>query len=283
MKKQKADNIFNFFNYREYLDAVYAHLKETRYGFSHRTFARDAGISSPNYLYRVLKGERNLSLKYVSHFCKALKLTANECKYLEVLVRFNNAKSSQAKEEQLRKLLTLRYSQAEHTIEDKKLLYFSKWYYPVIRELVKIVDFKEDYNLLARSCIPRITSVQATNAVKYLVKNGFIEKDKKGRYTYANPVITTGPEVNSTILRKYHKETILQCADSLDSIDMAERDISSLTMSVSIKTYKKMKKEIQDFRKRLLAMARDDKKGEVVCHAGFQLIQKTKTFKREAE
>ncbi len=283
MKKQKTDNIFNFFNYREYLDAVYAHLKKTRFGFSHRTFAREAGISSPNYLFRILKGERNLSLKYVPHFCKALKLGANECNYLEVLVQFNNAKSSQAKEEQLRKLLTLRYGQAEHTIEDKKLLYFSKWYYPVIRELVKIVDFKEDYNLLARSCIPRITAVQATNAVKYLVKNGFIEKDKKGRYTYANPVITTGPEVNSTILRKYHKQTILQCADSLDSIDMAERDISSLTMSVSIETYKKMKKEIQDFRKRLLAMARDDKKGEVVCHAGFQLIQKTKTFKREAE
>ncbi len=285
MKKQRDDrvNILNYFSYREYLDDVYTHLKETRYGFSHRTFAREAGISSPNYLFRVLKGERNLSLKYVSLFCKALKLTANECKYLEELVQFNNAKSSRTKEEHLRKLLTLRYSHGEHTIEDKKLLYFSKWYYPVIRELVKIIDFKDDYNLLARSCIPRITAKQAENAVKYLVKNGFIEKDKKGRYTYANPVITTGPEVNSTILRKYHKQNILQCADSLDSIDMAERDISSLTMSVSLETYGKMKKEIQDFRKRLLAMARDDKKGEVVCHAGFQLIQKTKSFERDAK
>lgn len=283
MKKHKADNIniFNFFNYREYLNAVYTHLKTTRIGFSHRTFARDAGISSPNYLFRVLKGERNLNLKYMPNFCKALKLSAEEVKYLEVLVQFNNEKSSQAKEEFLRKLLTLRYSRGEYKIEDKKLLYFSKWYYPVIRELVKIVDFKEDYNLLARSCIPRITAVQAANAVKYLVKNGFIEKDKNGRYTYANPVITTGPEVNSTILRKYHKQTIMQCADALDTIDMAERDISSLTMSVSKKTYKKMKKEMQDFRKRLLAMARDDKKGEVVCHAGFQLIPKSKMFIRK--
>jgi uncharacterized protein (TIGR02147 family) len=284
MKKQKTDNfsIFNFFNYREYLDAVYSHMKESRIGFSHRTFARNAGIKSPNYLFRVLKGERNLTQKYVPLFCRALKLSGNEITYFETLVQFNNEKSSQTKEELLRKLLTLRYSQGEHKIDDKKLLYFSKWYYPVIRELVKIVDFKEDYNLLARSCIPRITAVQAKNAVKYLVKNGFIEKGKNGRYTYANPVITTGPEVNSTILRKYHKQTILQCADTLDSIDMAERDISSLTMSVSLDTYKKMKKEIQDFRKRLLSMARDDKKGEIVCHAGFQLIQKTKSFKRKS-
>ena len=280
-RKTVKINIFNFFNYREYLDAVYTRLKTARIGFSHRTFAREAGISSPNYLFRVLKGERNLTLKYVPHFCKALKLTGNEIKYFEVLVQFNNEKSSQTKEELLRKLLTLRYSQGEYKIDDKKLFYFSKWYYPVIRELVKIVDFKEDYNLLARSCVPRTTAVQAKNAVKYLIKNGFVEKGKNGRYTYANPVITTGPEVNSTILRKYHKQTILQCADSLDSIEMAERDISALTMSVSLETYKKMKKEIQGFRKRLLAMARDDKKGEVVCHAGIQLIQKSKPFKRK--
>lgn len=287
MKKKKADrekvNILNYFSYREYLDDIYIYLKETRFGFSHRTFARDAGISSPNYLFRILKGDRNLSPKYVPNFCKAIKLNDNEQKYLEELISFNDAKSSEAKEEHLRKLLTLRYSRGEHNIEDKKLLYFSKWYYPVIRELVKIVDFKDDYNLLARSCLPRITAVQATNAVKYLVKNGFIAKDNNDRYDYAFPVITTGPEVNSTILRKYHKETIIQCADTLNSVDMADRDISSLTMSVSLETYAKMKNEIQDFRKRLLAMARDDKKGEIVCHAGFQLIQKTKSFKRNVE
>lgn len=282
-EKSQAVNIFDFFSYQEYLNAVYAHLKDTRIGFSHRTFARDAGIASPNYLHRVLKGERNLTLNYVPNFCKALKLNAEETKYLEALVQFNNEKSSQQKEEFLRKLLTLRYSRGEYKIQDKKLLFYSRWYYPIIRELVVIIDFKEDYNLLARSCIPRITSVQAENAVKYLVKNGFIKRDDRGRYTYANPVISTGPEVNSTILRKYHKQTISQCVDALDTIKVEDRDVSSLTMSVSKKTYLAMKKEIQDFRKRLLAMAKEDKQGEMVCYAGFQLIPKSKVHTREKE
>ena len=285
MKKEnpKPVNIFDFFNYQDYLNKVYVYLKESRTGFSHRTFARDAGISSPNYLQRVLKGDRNLTLKYVPNFCKALKLNNEEAKYLEALVQFNNEQSSQKKEAFLRQLLTLRYSRGEYRIEDKKLQFYSKWYYPIIRELVVILNFNDDYNLLARSCIPRITSIQAENAVKYLVKNGFIKKDEKGRYIYASPVISTGPEVNSTILRKYHKQSILQCADALESIKVEERDISSLTMSVSKKTYAAMKKEIQDFRKRLLSMAKEDKKGEMVCYAGFQLIPKSKVHKREKE
>ncbi len=285
MQKEKVDkiSIFNFFNYKEYLDVVYRHLKKSRIGFSHRTFSRDAGITSPNYLFRILKGERNLTLKYLPNFCKALKLSANESKYFEILVQFNNEKSSEIKEELLRKLLTLRCSQGEYKIEDKKLFFFSKWYYPVVRELIVILDFKEDYNLLGRSCIPKITSVQAKNAVKYLLTNGFIEKMKNGKYFYANPVISTGPEVNSTILRKYHKQTILQCADTLNSIDPTDRDIGSLTMSVSNETYHKMKEEMQNFRKRLLAMAKADKKGELVCYAGFQLIHKSKMFKRESQ
>ncbi len=284
MNKERVQeiNIFNYFSYKEYLDAVYKHLKKECIGFSHRTFSKQAGISSPNYLFRILKGERNLTLKYLPNFSKALKLSTNEQKYFEVLVQFNNEKSSQAKEELLRKLLTLRCSQSEYKIEDKKLLFFSNWYYPVIRELVIILDFKEDYNLLGRSCIPKITAVQAKNAVKYLVNNGFVEKDKNGRYFYANPVVSTGPEVNSTILRKYHKQTILQCADTLNKIDPSERDITSLTMSISKETFTKMKLEMQSFRKRLLAMAKTDKKGELVCYAGFQLIRKSKTFKRES-
>lgn len=273
--------IFNYFDYREYLQAVYSYNKANKTGFSYRSFAKYADIPSGNYLFRVLKGERNLSSKYIPKFCKALKLTADETNYFTALVQFNNEKSTLKKEEFLQKLLTLRYSRGEYKIEDTKLLFFKRWYYPIIRELVIIHDFKDDYNLLARHCVPRLTSIQAKNAIKYLVNNGFLKKDEKGKYIHTNPVISTGPQVNSTVLRKYHRQTLLQSIEALDSLDVEERDISSLTMSVSEKTYNKMKNEIQDFRKRLLALAREDKKGELVCYAGFQLIPKSKTLERK--
>lgn len=276
---QKID-IFNFFNYCEYLQAVYNWRKAHEDGFSHRRFSQEAGIKSPNYLLRVLKGERALSEEYCKKFCTALKLQKNEESYFLTLVQFNNEKNITQKEILLRSLLSLRYRRGIHRINDKKLQFFSKWYYPVIRELATIINFKNDYALLARKCIPRITAQQAENAVNYLLKNGFLMIDESGNLLRTDPVISSGDEVYSTILRNYHKQTLSQSIEALNTIEQENRDISSLTMSVSRKMYNLIKKEIQDFRKHLLQIAKEDNNPELVCIAGFQLFPRSKVISK---
>jgi uncharacterized protein (TIGR02147 family) len=277
--KKKTDlqpDIFTFFDYREYLQSIYEWRKRTESGFSHRSFAKEAGIVSPNYLHRVLKRERELSEEYGNKFAAALKLHGNDLLYFSTLVRFNQEQDSAKKEELLRTLLALRYRRGVHHIYDKKLQFFSKWYYPVLRELAIIIDFNDDYNILARNCLPKITAQQAENGIAYLVKQGFLTKNEDGTFTRSDPVISSGDEVASTVLRNYHKQTLSQSIDALDSIDREERDISSVTLSVSKTTYLAMKKEIQDFRKRLLAMAKEDQEPQMVCLAGFQLLPRSK-------
>ena len=151
-----------------------------------------------------------------------------------------------------------------------KLQFFSKWYYPVIRELATIINFKNEFPSF--KCIPRITAQQAENAVNYLLKNGFLMIDESGNLLRTDPVISSGDEVYSTILRNYHKQTLSQSIEALNTIEQENRDISSLTMSVSRKTYNLIKKEIQDFRKHLLQIAKEDNNLNLVCIAGFQLF-----------
>jgi uncharacterized protein (TIGR02147 family) len=274
-KNTKID-IYDYFDYREYLGDVYAQLKKTRYGYSYRSFSREAGISSHNFLPRILKRERNLSKEFVQVLGKYLKLSAKEEKYFSILVCFNNAKKPSVKEKHLQQLRTHRYINDEYKIEDKKLQFFDKWYYPVVRELVVICDFQEDYNMLARNCVPRITASQAKGAVKFLVKNGFIKKGKNGRYKVTSQIISTEPEVDSAIVPKYHKTTIQQCVEAIETVGKEDRNFSSSTMLVSKKLYEEMKQEIYQFRKRLLAMAKDCENPEMVCFTGFQLLPRSK-------
>ena len=278
--REKTVDVYDFFDYREFLLAVYNGKKRNIKGFSHRTFSREAGISSPNYLFRVIKGERALNGGYILKFCEALHLTHSERRYFTALVQFNTETEITAKEKLLRTLQSLRYRRGIHRLDDKKLQFFSKWYYPVIRELAVVLNFTNDYNLLARNCVPRITSQQAASAIAYLLKNDFLKKDTDGNFTRTEPVISSGDEVKSTILRGYHRQTLLQSIDALDSIEPENRDVSSLTLSVSRKTYAAMKTEIQDFRKRLLAMAKEDANPEMVCLAGFQLLPRSKMNNR---
>jgi len=272
----KKLNIYNYFDYRDYLEEYYNLQKSLDKRFSHRTFLKKAGITGSVYLYRILKGERALSAKQIPNFNQALGHNPREGRYFRLLVLFQNEKKDLLKEEYLRELLSLRQSRQEFKLEDEKLKFYSKWYYAVIRELAVCLDFKDDFKTLANHVRPRIGPDQAEGAVKYLVNNGFIKKDAKGKYAHVDPIITTGPEVNSPIVLKYHKDNLLQCAEVLDFFNEKERDISSLTMSVSRKTYKTIKEEIKSFRKRLLTLATRDENPELACLVGFQLLPRSK-------
>jgi uncharacterized protein (TIGR02147 family) len=273
---EKTVSIYNYFDYREYLRATYDFRKRKQPGFSHRLFSREAGIASPNYLLRVLKGTRCLGSGYVAKFCRALGLSRNEARYFAALVSFNTENNVNKKEKYLRELLALRCRRGIFRIDDKKLRFFSTWYYPVVRELAVVLDSRDDFNLLARNCVPRITAQQAKNAIGYLLKNGFLKKTAEGRYVRTEPLISSGDEVRSTVLRNYHRQILAQSIEALNTVNPENRDISSLTLSVSRKTYFTIKKEIQEFRKRLLVMAREDAGPEMVCLAGFQLIPRSK-------
>jgi uncharacterized protein (TIGR02147 family) len=204
-----------------------------------------------------------------------LKLSAKEAKYFHLLVAFNNAKKPSIKEMQLKQLLSLRVVIQDYKIKDQKLHFFDKWYYPVIRELVCICDFQENYNVLANHCIPRISAEQAKLSVAFLIQNGFIKKNNDGRYSATEALISTEKEIDSAIIPKYHTKTLSQCITAIETVKKEERNFSSSTMLVSKELYEEFKNEIFYFRKRLLAMAKECNDPEMVCFAGFQLIPRS--------
>ena len=277
----KSVNIFNYFGYREFFKDAYELLKRNRSAYSYRVFSKEAGISSHNLLPRILKNQRNLTSEFIPKLAEYLRLSAKEAKYLQVLVAFNNAKKPSDKERFLKLLLSVRVANEEFRIEDDKLHFFDKWYYPVVRELVVICDFREDYNKLARNCIPRISAHQAESAVAFLLKNDLIRKDATGRYSVTDAIIATEPEVDSAIIPKYHRITMQQCVDSIDIIKKEDRNFSSSTLLVSKELYEDIKKEIYQFRKRLLSMAKDCKNPEMVCYTGFQLLPRSELIPNE--
>ena len=274
---KKDINIFDFFDYREYLTEYFRSAKRGNTRFSHRSFLASAGIPGTIYLYRVMNYQRKLGSSYIPNFISALKLGKRESNYFKAMVEFGNGKTSAIKEKALREMISMRNLSEPHKLADAKLRFFSRWYYPVIRELAVIVDFKEDYQVLANRVIPRITAVQARGAIKYLVENDFIKKGFNGKYEQNAALISSGDEVNSTILRKYHRTTLSQCINSLDTIPTKNRDISSLTLSVSDENYTLIKREIQQFRKRILALASSEEaSADKVCLLGIQLIPRSK-------
>jgi uncharacterized protein (TIGR02147 family) len=280
----KKTSIYDYFDYREYLNDVFTYFKKVDSTYSHRKFLAAAEIPGSTYLLRVINGERKLSLKYVANFSKSIQHNPDEAFYFELLVKFNNEKNVDNKDQYLKELLKIRSDKTTFSLEDKKLKYFEKWYYPVIRDLIGLVDNSEDYNAISRMLIPPMSPLQVKRAVTFLHKNGFIKRRDDGQgYAPSEPIVSTPPSVNSTILSQFHKKNLELDIEAFENCALSDRSISSVIMSVSPETFEKMRLEIQEFRKRLLALAREDTNPTLVCRVGFQVVPRAKVKKKEQQ
>ncbi|MDB5102483.1 MAG: hypothetical protein JWP91_172 [Fibrobacteres bacterium] len=279
MERFEAPRPFAYFGYRDYLRDTFEHRRKTDPGFSHRRFLAAAGIPGSGYLVKVLKASLRLNRKYVPNFCAALGLSGREQQYFEKLVEFGNEKRHEPKQALLKDLLRLRAANPELSLSDKRLKFFKRWYYPVVREVISLTRFRGDFNALARMVVPPITAVQAENAVKFLSKNGFIALEKEGHYSLTEAFITSGDLVNSTMLDQYHRANLALNCEALDLVPPDLRSASSLTLTLSEANFERIRREIRDFRAHLMAISNEDPNPERVFHIGFIALSRSRKKK----
>lgn len=271
--------IYSYFEYRDFCRDWYQYHKKSIKGFTYKSFADAAGLKSVNYFQRIVSGKRNLSVKNLEAFSKAMELSDHERRYFALMLEYDLAPDSVTKTRYLNRLMSMRKSKGMFQMKDYQLKYLDKWWYPIVRELVTVLDFKNEYACLAAACIPRISESQARAAVNYLLKHNYVKRNEYGRFVQATPIISTGDEVRSLYVRKFHRENLALSSDLVDCIEPDEREVSSITFSVSKPVYKDIKEEIQRFRKRVLEMINSDSQpAEGVYSASFQLFPRSKNI-----
>ena len=277
----KQVTIYEYDNYRAYLGDLYKLYKETKPHFSYRYFSQKAGFRSPNFLKLVIEGKRNLSPESVEKFAHALKLGKKEAEFFRVLVHLNQARTVGQKKIYAEQLMQFRPFRYIHPLRQDQYRYYADWYNIAIRELTTLPEFSEDPAWIARRLVPPISPQQAQKALDLLLQLGLLERDESGRLVQADAFISTGDEVTSTSVGNYHRKLIQMGAEALDRFPGPDRDISSVTMTLSEKNYREVKMLIQRFRKELLAIADQDESPEGVYQVNFQLFPLAKGAGKE--
>lgn len=277
MKSVSKINVFMYFDYREYIRTVLETLQSE--GASMRSIQETAGVPGSAFFSRILDGSRPLSTANAKVLAKAWELGSEEADYFLDLVQFGNEKNVDKRECLLKKLLAARAKKQEYALQDTALQFFSKWYYPVLRDLLPLVPAGTSAEKIGRYFIPPLRAPQIQSGIRYLLDAGFITCDENGKYSITNPIISTPPRVRSTILRKYHLKNLEINAEVYDSFTSDDRSITSLTCSLSKEGFEKVRAELASVREKILAIAREDKSPDRVCHVGFQLVPRAKEGK----
>jgi uncharacterized protein (TIGR02147 family) len=265
-------NVFQYLDYRVLVRELFEHKKRHEYGFSHRAFARRAGLTSSNFLVLVMKGERNVSAEAAERFASAFGLAKRESEYFVELVAFNQAKTTSERARCYERLSRYKQHREIHKLAAEQAAYHSAWYIPVVRELSAREDFRDNPRWIAQTLQPRITTAQAKRALAVLEKLELLKRDGKGVLRQAAPIVTTGVGPLARHVVAYHRMMLQSASRALDSVPRDEREISSLTLCVSHDVMLKLKERIREFRRELLHVAEQEGAPERVVQLNFQLF-----------
>ncbi len=268
-------NIFEYTDYRAFLQDYYTEKKAEDPKYSHRWFAMKAGVRSSGYFSDVLSGKRHLTPAAALKFAKAMKLDAAATEHFEAMVGFARAKTIDERAHFYEKVLTRRDVRVNE-LERDQFEFYGKWQYSAIRELLFFFPFDGDYEALGKKLQPSISAHEARRAVELLERLGLVKKEESGRYVQSTPLLSTGNDKRSLHVARFQRATMALASEALDRFSGEVRDSSTLTLTLSEESFRIARREITQLRRRLLALAEKDEEVDRVYQFNFQLFPLSK-------
>lgn len=275
-------NIYNYLNYRLYLSDLFEEEKGKSDGITKASLMKEMNISSSGFLSNVLAERSNLTKFQAEKIAKVLSLGKYECPYFLTLVEFNQAKSIELKNELCDELYAIRKIKVKN-LDKEQLSLFTEWYYIAIRELINYISIKDDYKMIAKYLNPSIRPHQAKKAIKELEKAGLIKRNEYGYFEQVEKHISAVKEVENLNIANFQLKTIDLAKRSFEKNDLDERNLSTMSMTLSKESYDEAVKETARFRKRLAQIAKEEQNADQVYQCNIQIFPLSKKWKNGKE
>jgi uncharacterized protein (TIGR02147 family) len=272
MAEGGAVHVFAYLDHRALLRDLFAERKATVRGFSHRSFARRAGLRSTNYLKLVMDGKRNLSAEMAPRFAAGFSLARAESAYFCDLVSFNRAQTEDERAHAHERLMRHRRHREMRQLDAEQARYYERWYVPVIRELVRAPAFREESKWIARALGSLITPAQAREALRILVDLGLLTRDSKGRLRQTDGVVTAGAGPLGKHVVSYHCAMLDRAKHAIAHVSRDEREIASITVCTSQAAMLELKRRMAEMRAEWLDFAERHGPPERVVQLNLQLF-----------
>ncbi len=241
-------SIFNYTNYRLFMRDYYLCEKKKNPHFSYRYIAQRVGFSSPGLFNQLINGKTKLSNHLMVKFSKFFKLKKRETEYFQLLVSFEKAKTNQEKKYFFDKIMNHKEIK-KRILTPEQFVIYKKWYYTVVRNLLRHYKFKGDFKKLANMLRPSITEFEAIEAVNVLLKLQLVEINKDGFYEAINQHISLGKLSGTAPASIINSITgVLDIAkDSIQSSPVEERMLKAYCLAIPRQVYDMICNDIKEF------------------------------------
>ena len=273
--------IVEYTDYRKYILDYYEERKRSSV-FSWQKFAQDAGFSSAVFLKYVCEGKKNLSVGSAGSVASAMGLAGYEQTYFVLMVSYAHAKSDKAKRTAFEERCALAKAHKMRVLGNDEFDYFKSWKNPVLRELAPHMPGAKPLEM-ARACSPSITAAEVTETLNFLVKLKLLKRDRDGNYHQTDKTITMGDmDVVPVAARELQRQMGEFAIKAID-LPLSERTMSGFVLGLTERSYERIRKEMADFYRRVVAIATEDDETERVYRMNMQLFPLSKRIETKKD
>jgi uncharacterized protein (TIGR02147 family) len=252
---RKKIELTSYSDYRSYLGDLFQVLKETFGKYSYTRFAGDLGLGASNIMFSIIKGRRKLMFKHVRVISEALGFDRKESRFFASLVRVHNSKKVGEHIADLDMLFDVAESRFENSVESESMKIMSAWQNVLVFEALDLFPSGAELGELTRSFKVRISKTEVRESLKLLIEMGYV-REEAGLFCKAQRNFSTGSRVPGYGVIRYHLKMMELAQDCLgQGFRPDERNVSSVTLSVSDPTAELLLRELDDFRRRLVFLA----------------------------
>ncbi len=271
-----AIKVTDFIEYKDYLEAVYQHVKAALPSYSYIKFAEDLGIGTTNMMRLVVIGDRKLTAKAAMKVLAILELHGDERRYFKTMVDYVNARKPEERDRLFGDLMAYKSRVTPKELSASQNDYFQEWFNPVIREMTMLEGFQGNPEWIRSHLNFPLHMAEIKKALDVLVQLKYVTyKEKSGEYRRTSDKVHTPFEVDSIAMVRYHQKMIEIARESITRLDEHHREVSAQTVAIPASAVPELKAKIQKLMDEMEALESGDP-GAQVFQLNVQLFPFTK-------
>ena len=219
----------------------------------------------------VCEGKKNLSISAAGSVANAMGLAGFEKTYFVLMVTYAHAKGDEAKMEAFEKRCALARAHKVRVLGGEEFDYYKSWKNPLLRELAPHMPGARPAEM-ARACKPKISAAEVSETLDFLEDANLLRKNREGNYVQTDKSISMGSVDAVPLAAKDLQRQMGELAVKALDLPLAERVMSGVVLGLTEESYEQIKKELLEFRRRIIAIATESDKTQRVYRLNMQLF-----------
>lgn len=269
-------NIFDFTKFRKYLAAYQEKRQEAEPTFSRTEFCNQLGLpNTRSYFNDVVQGKR-LTDNMLDRFIGVIGLKANEAKYFKAMVRFDQGKTAEVRDQAFNDMMRLNKT-PQAIVDPNSYEFFCNWYNSTVYAILEVLDIGDDLTELAQKIFPPVSEKHLKSSLALLQKMDLIKRNEHGFWKPTKESLATVQQSKSQMILQFQKQSLELSKQALESENGESRDMTTFTFAVSKTAQAKVEKAAEKFKEQLRQIVTaDSEKPTVVEHINLHVFSNLK-------